>query len=167
MSSHKGHLAHHDKKHHKKEHHESAKMAHHSLESSAIAGSSSMYHEKGKETLAKMHLSHEASRPVIYKGVFTRGPSHLVNDVAAHKLPKPIMEGLLNVGLVNQTQRQYVDGLITHPSAEHGNIDSSREPIKAEGQYVGAPEMPKGHTVAPYNPRTKTVVGHRMPVGQN
>ena len=161
------HLAHHDGKYGQdKKHSGSAKMAHHELESSAIAGSASMHH--GKKSSPAHHLAPEGSgKPVIYKGVFTRGPGHLVNETGYHKLPKPIMEGLLNVGLVNETQRQYVDGLITHPSKEMGDKDSSKEPIRAEGQYVGAPALPKGQGIEAYNPKTKRVPGHRMPVAQS
>jgi hypothetical protein len=160
-------LARHDGKHSQdKKHSGSAKMAHHELESSAVAGSASMYH--GKKSGMSHNLGAEGTgKPVIYKGVFTRGPGHLVNETGHHKLPKQIMEGLLNVGLVNETQRQYVDGLITHPSAEMGDKASSREPIRAEGQYVGAPTLPKGQAVEAYNPKTKRVPGHKMPVAQS
>ena len=142
-----------------------AKMS--SIESSAIAGSANNNIGK-KSSPANAHLGAEGTgKPVIYKGVFTRGPAHLVNETGHHKLPKQIMEGLLNVGLVNQTQRQYVDGLITHPSAEKGDEVSSREPIRAEGQYVGAPTMPKGMSVEAYNPKTQRVIGKKMPVAQS
>jgi hypothetical protein len=75
------------------------------------------------------------------------------------------IDGMVDSTLLLPSQRQAVDGLIKDTSTRSGKAE--REPIRAEGSYVGAPAMPKGHAVKAYAPATRTAKGKRMPVGQN
>ncbi len=77
---------------------------------------------------------------------------------------KPI-EGMVDSTLLLPSQRQSVDGLLKDTSSRAGKAE--KEPIKAEGSYVGAPTMPAGKHVKAYDPVTKSKPGKRMPVGQN
>jgi hypothetical protein len=89
----------------------------------------------------------------------------VIQDTArGTRKPTPI-DGMVDSTLLLPSQRQAVDGLITDTSTRAGMAE--RQPIRAEGSYVGAPTMPKGAQVKAFAPSTRTVKGRRMPVGQN
>ena len=75
------------------------------------------------------------------------------------------VDGLVDSTMLLPSQRQAVDGLLQDTSSRAGKAE--RAPIRAEGSYVGAPSMPKGHAVKAFAPETRSVKGKRMPVGQN
>jgi hypothetical protein len=90
--------------------------------------------------------------------------SVIENTSAGTRKHTPI-DGMVDSTLLLPSQRQMVDGLILDTSSRSGM--DQREPIRAEGQYVGAPTMPVGGKVKAFAPKTKQVAGKRMPVGQN
>jgi hypothetical protein len=79
-------------------------------------------------------------------------------------IPRQVVDGLINTAL-NAQQERYVDGLITDSSV--GSRKASMAPIRAEGSYVGAPTMPVSANIKAFAPKTKSVVGMMLPVGQN
>lgn len=90
--------------------------------------------------------------------------SVIENTSAGTRKHTPI-DGMVDSTLLLPSQRQMVDGLILDTSSRSGM--SEREPIRAEGQYVGAPTMPVGRKVKAFAPKTTHPAGKRMPVGQN
>lgn len=93
-------------------------------------------------------------------------PSHpVIQDTSRGAMKHKPIEGMVDSTLLLPSQRQAVDGLIKDTSTRSGKAE--REPIRAEGSYVGAPAMPKGKQVKAYAPATRTTAGKRMPVGQN
>jgi hypothetical protein len=90
--------------------------------------------------------------------------SVIENTSAGTRKHTPI-DGMVDSALLLPSQRQMVDGLILDTSTR--SEMSQREPIRAEGQYVGAPTMPTGGKVKAFAPKTTHPAGRRMPVGQN
>lgn len=86
------------------------------------------------------------------------------NPSGAKGLPKKIVEGLVEASLTTPRQERMLDGLIMN---DKGSLKASTEPVRAVGQYVGAPTMPSGHHMKAENPKTRKVKGVVMPVGQN
>jgi len=87
----------------------------------------------------------------------------LHNPSKRDRIPASVRSGIV----LGASARQYsmMEGLIH--SGSKGGEKASKEPIVAEGQYVGAPVMPKGHSkksVAPPTPKTKEHLGMDYPV---
>jgi hypothetical protein len=89
----------------------------------------------------------------------------VIQDTSRGAMKHSPIDGMVDSTMLLPSQRQAVDGLIKDTSTRAGM--SERAPIRAEGSYVGAPSMPKGHAVKAFAPATRTVKGRRMPVGQN
>ena len=89
--------------------------------------------------------------------------------LATPSAKKPEMSSTVHSGIIrNATVRQYgmMEGLVKDPS-DPGSRDRF-EPIVAEGQYVGAPTMPKGSKKsAMHGPKGGFKAGMVKPVGQN
>jgi hypothetical protein len=89
--------------------------------------------------------------------------------LATPSAKQPEMSKTVHSGIVrNATVRQYamMEGLVKDPS-EPGTRDRL-EPIVAEGQYVGAPTMPKGSKKpAMRGPKGGFKAGQVKVVGQN
>ena len=82
------------------------------------------------------------------------------------RVPASVRSGIV----LGASARQYqmMEGLLSGGSK--GGAKASEAPIVAEGQYVGAPVMPKGGSkkmVAPPTPATKEPKGMLYPVGQS
>ena len=80
------------------------------------------------------------------------------------RIPATVRSGIV----MGATARQYqmMEGLLM--SGSKGSEKASEAPIVAEGQYVGAPVMPKNaskKSVAPPTPKTKEPKGMLYPVG--
>jgi hypothetical protein len=80
------------------------------------------------------------------------------------RIPASVRSGIV----LGASSRQYqmMEGLLSGGSK--GGEKASEAPIVAEGQYVGAPVMPKNaskKSVAPPTPATKTPKGMVYPVG--
>jgi hypothetical protein len=89
----------------------------------------------------------------------------VIENTSAGAMKHTPIDGMVDSTLLLPSQRQMVDGLILDTSTRSGQ--SEREPIRAEGQYVGAPTMPVGGKVKAFAPKTTHPAGRRMPVGQN
>jgi hypothetical protein len=89
----------------------------------------------------------------------------VIENTSAGAMKHTPIDGMVDSALLLPSQRRAVDGLITDTSTRSGM--SMKEPIRAEGSYVGAPTMPVGHKMKAYAPKTHSPAGHRMPVGQN
>jgi len=89
----------------------------------------------------------------------------VIENTSAGAMKHTPIDGMVDSTLLLPSQRQAVDGLILDTSTGSGM--STKEPIRAEGQYVGAPTMPVGAKVKAFNPKTTHPAGRRMPVGQN
>jgi len=89
----------------------------------------------------------------------------VIENTSAGAMKHTPIDGMVDSAMLMPSQRRMVDGLITDTSTHAGT--SMKDPIRAEGSYVGAPAIPKGHHVPAHNPKTRHPAGHRMPVGQN
>jgi cyanophycinase-like exopeptidase len=90
----------------------------------------------------------------------------LQNPSKKDRIPASVRSGIV----MGATSRQYamMEGLLMGGSK--GGEKASQAPIVAEGQYVGAPVMPKNaskKSVAPPTPETKSPLGMLYPVGQS
>ena len=90
----------------------------------------------------------------------------LQNPSKKDRIPASVRSGIV----MGATSRQYamMEGLLM--SGSKGGEKASEAPIVAEGQYVGAPVMPKNaskKSVAPPTPATKSPKGMLYPVGQS
>lgn len=93
-------------------------------------------------------------------------PSHpVIQDTSRGTSGHKPIDGMVDSTLLLPSQRQMADGVIQNTSSRAGKAE--REPVRAEGSYVGAPAMPAGKQLKAYDPATRTVKGKRMPVGQN
>lgn len=86
------------------------------------------------------------------------------NPSKKDRVPASVRSGIV----LGATSRQYamMEGLLTGGSK--GGEKASEAPIVAEGQYVGAPVMPKNaskKSIAPATPATKSPKGMLYPVG--
>jgi hypothetical protein len=89
----------------------------------------------------------------------------VIQDTSRGAMKHTPIDGMVQSTFLLPSQREMVDGLILDTSTRAGMAE--RQPIRAEGSYVGAPAMPKGSHIKAYAPATKTAKGVRMPVGQN
>jgi hypothetical protein len=88
----------------------------------------------------------------------------LQNPSKKDRIPASVRSGIV----LGASARQYqmMEGLLVGGSK--GGEKASQAPILAEGQYVGAPVMPKGaskKSVAAPTPDTKSPKGMLYPVG--
>ena len=87
------------------------------------------------------------------------------NPSEGKDMSKGVVDGLIDMAIVNPSQHRMIDGLIKDVSK--GDKKDSMEPIVARGSAVGAPTMLPGSRPGAYNPKTKRPAGRLMPVGQN